>query len=114
MRKKWFFTITADERVVLMLIQDFIGKIVIRKCDGSRYRIYEITSPTIEVTAVKPNENGYCYHLRYHTINGDPFSTGDLVFENESLLSPFLSAYNAHCLSDVGRMEEYGFWLRRE
>ena len=97
-----------------MTIKDFIGKTVIRKETGERLELYEITSPVIEVINPVRDKNGVAKVLCYHTINGDPFENGSLVFEDETLLEPFKKAYLAHCLSTDGRMEEYGYWMRRD
>jgi|GEM_PF-1672560 len=96
-----------------MEIKDFIGKTVVDPKTNKKYVIYEITSPLIETSLPEPPQTGSRIVYRYHTINGDPFSSGELVFEDASLLAPFLKAYDTHCRSEEGRMEEYEYWSRR-
>lgn len=96
-----------------MELKDFIGKIVIHPQTNKRYKLYEITAPVIEVVAEKLADLGVCMIYRYPTINGDPISTGALVFEDAALTAPFKAAYDAHCLSEDGRWEEYDYWMRR-
>ncbi|MBE6728593.1 MAG: hypothetical protein E7562_08130 [Ruminococcaceae bacterium] len=97
-----------------MEIKDFIGKTVISAETQRRYQIFEITAPTIEVIEPEPNDNGVRRAYRYHTINGDPFSSGALIFEDETLLEKFIAAYDEHCRSKDGRVEEYMYWLRKD
>lgn len=96
-----------------MQLKDFIGKIVINPKNQKRYALYEISSPVIEVAEPQVNDKGVCVVYRYPTINGDPISTGALIFEDTSLLESFKAAYAAHCQSESGRLEEYGYWMRR-
>lgn len=97
-----------------MEIKDFIGKIVIRTDNNQRYKLYEVTSPTIEIIDLKPKSNGVCTVYRYHTINGNPFETGQLKFEEDNLGAQFKTAYDAYCRTKDAYWEEYGYWLRRE
>ena len=96
-----------------MSIKDFINKTVIDTETKKRYKLTRITSPEICVEAIVPSKNGMFASYRYATINGDPFSNGVLKFEDETLFEPFNIAYRTHCRSESGRMEEYGYWMRR-
>ena len=96
-----------------MSIKDFINKTVVDTETKKRYKLTRITSPEIGVEAIVTNANGTVASYRYDTINGDPFSNGVLKFEDETLLEPFNIAYRTHCRSEEGRMEEYGYWMRR-
>ena len=97
-----------------MELKQFIGKIVISRSTKDRYRLHRITSPYIEVESELPNSSGYLSYYRFDCINGDPFSRGSLVFEDQSLTEPFKKAYKAHCLSTSGYLEDYGYWMRRD
>ena len=72
-----------------MELKELIGKTVINAQTQKRYQLFEVTSPLIEIIDPTPNEHGVCKAYRYPTINGDPFSTGVLVFEDATLLEPF-------------------------
>ena len=49
---------------------------------------------------------------RYSTLEGDPFSNGDMVFEDETLLEPFKAAFEEYCQSAEGHKTEYDYWSR--
>ena len=97
-----------------MQLQDFIGKIVI--CTGTkrRFEIRKITAPCIEVTAVEKDAQGYCASYSWPTINGDPISTGDLIFEDAILTEHFKAAYTAYRHTRDAYYEEIGYWMRRD
>ena len=97
-----------------MDIKDFKDKVVIDKKTGSRYRIHEITSPSISVVAENPDENGHFKRYIYNTTNGDPISNGSLGFEDEALTDAFIKVYDAYCKSRAAYWEEYGYWMRKD
>jgi hypothetical protein len=96
-----------------MELKDFIGKIVISTSTNKRYRLHRITSPYIDVESELPNSGGYPSHYRFDCINGDPFSSGTLVFEDQSLTEPFKAAYQAYCNTEDARWENYGYYMRK-
>ena len=96
-----------------MELKDFIGKIVISTSTNKRYRLHRITSPYIDVESELPNSSGYPSHYRFDCINGDPFSSGSLVFEDQSLTEPFKAAYQAYCSTEDARWENYGYYMRK-
>ena len=98
----------------MMQLQDFIGKVVVCAETGRRYVLQRITSPSIEVTAVEKDARGYRACYCWPTINGDPISTGALVFEDASLTVPFKTAYAAYCHTRDAYYEEIGYWMRRD
>ena len=98
----------------MMELKDFIGKVVICVATKQRFVLRRITSPCIEVTATEKDARGYCASYSWPTINGDPISTGALVFEDASLTAPFRAAYTAHCHTKEAYWEEYGYWMRRD
>lgn len=97
-----------------MQISDFVGKAVIEAKSKKRYILKEITSPYITVSEEQTNENGYRSSYRWSTINGDPITTGTLVFEDTSLTEPFKKAYDTYCHSKDAYWEEYGYWMRKD
>ena len=97
-----------------MELKNFIGKVVIAPHTGKRFLINEITSPEICVVTVEPEHHGYRSYYSYPTINGDPFSKGYLVFEDASLLEPFIAAFKAYVRTEDAYWEDYGYWMRRD
>lgn len=97
-----------------MILYNYIGKVVVSTYTKTRFVITEITAPEIVARAEKPNENGYYSHYCWETINGDPISNGDLVFEDESLTEPFKRAYSAYCHTKDAYWENYGYYMRRD
>ena len=96
-----------------MELKDFIGKVVINVESKKRYVLQKITSPCIEVTAAETDGRGYRASYSWPTINGDPISTGVLVFEDASLTELFKAAYAAYCHTRDAYYEEMGYWLRK-
>lgn len=97
-----------------MELKDFIHKTVIHVQTGKRYFLCNITAPVIEVVDKEPDKEGKRFRYRLDTINGDPISNGSFVFEDPTLTEPFKTAYNAHCRSEDGYWEEYGYWMRKD
>ena len=97
-----------------MQISDFIGKVVIEAESQKRYVLKEITSPYIAAREEQVHENGRSGSYIWPTINGDPITTGTLVFEDLSLTEPFKKAYSAYCHSRDAYWEEYGYWMRKD
>lgn len=96
-----------------MELKNFIGKVVVSTATKRRYVLTQITAPYIVATLEQADARGNRASYRWDTVNGDPFSTGALVFEDLSLTLPFRKAYEAYCNSQAGRWEEYGYWLRK-
>lgn len=96
-----------------MAFEEYIGKIVVGVESKRRYVLTKVTAPTIHVRTVEANSSGYPSHYVWETINGDPFTTGKLVFEDASLNEPFKAAYAAHTRSKEGSWEDYGYWMRK-
>lgn len=96
-----------------MELKEFIGKVVIKTYNNQRCILREITSPSIGVITVEPDQHGHHTCYCWDTINGDPFKKGYLVFEDPSLAEPFRLAYDAYCRSEDAYWEEYDYWMRR-
>lgn len=97
-----------------MELKEFIGQIVISTGTNRRYIIERITAPEIGVVTQQPGTSGYPEHYVYPTINGDPISTGKLMFENPALKEPFKTAFEAYCQTENARWENYGYWLHKD
>jgi hypothetical protein len=97
-----------------MELNKFIGKVVISTASKRRYVLCRIAAPYFVVTAEQGDAQGNCASYRWDTVNGDPISTGALMFEEAALKKPFQVAYEAYCRSQEGRWEEYGYWLRKD
>ena len=98
----------------MMVLKDFIGKVVICAETKQRFFLRRITSPCIEVSTVEKDARGNCSFYCWSTINGDPISTGALIFEDTSLTEPFKTVYTAHCHTRDAYYEEIGYWMRRD
>jgi hypothetical protein len=94
--------------------KDYIGKVVISTKTKTRYILTEITSPEIRAKTIELNSSGYPSHYVWKTINGDPFSNGYLIFEDETLNEKFKKTYDEYCHSEDAYWEEYGYWMRRD
>lgn len=97
-----------------MVLKDFIGKVVIHGQTKKPYVLREIASSYIDVASETPDEHGHIVSYRYRTVNGDPISTGALVFQDPALTEPFRKAYAAYCQSRDGYWEDYGYWMRMD
>lgn len=97
-----------------MDIQTFIGKAVIIARTKIKCVLTEITSPYIQVQTKASNSSGYPSTYRFETVNGDPFTNNLLIFEDSSLLEPFMKAYKAYCHTKDAYYEEIGYWMRKD
>ena len=97
-----------------MNINDFIGVAVIDASTQRRCVIKRITSPYIQVQTKAPDSSGYPSTYRFETVNGDPFTNNLLIFEDSSLLEPFMKAYKAYCHTKDAYYEEIGYWMRKD
>ena len=97
-----------------MELKDFINKPVISTHSGRRFVIHRVTAPKIEVMTAAPDRDGHYTFYSYPTINGDPISTGALVFEDKTLTAPFLASFDAHSRSEDGYWEEFDYWMRKD
>ena len=97
-----------------MELKDFIGKVVVNTSTKTRYVLERIPAPCIEGSTVATDPKGRHTFCCWPTINGDPVSTGVLVFEDPSLTEPFKAAYEAYCHTRDAYWEEYGYWMRRD
>lgn len=92
----------------------FIGKVLIGAESKKRYVLRRITAPYIEVTTVEKDAQGNCASYRWLTINGDPVSSGLLIFEDASLTEQFKEVYEAYSHTKDAYWENYGYWMRKD
>lgn len=97
-----------------MEFKEFIGKPVISTASKRRFLIYEITSPKICVVTDKPNSSGHYEFYSWPTINGDPFTNGRLIFEDQTLTEKFTAAFDAYSRTEDAYWEEYDYWMRKD
>ena len=97
-----------------MELREFVGKLVFSARTGEKFVITDITAPEIRVATVALGTYGYPRHYVYETMNGDPFSNGSLVFEDEHLLNPFKAAYAAYCRTEDAYWDNFGYYMRRD
>ncbi len=97
-----------------MELKEFINKVVVNTTTNRRFLLQEITEPEIKVMTVEPDERGIYTWYAYRTINGDPFATGRLVFEDPALAEPFREAYDAYCKTEDAYWESFDYWMRRD
>lgn len=96
-----------------MELKDFIGKVVVGVPSNKRYILSKITAAWIVAREEKGDAQGHCASYRWDTVNGDPISTGALVFEDAALTEPFKAAYDAHSHTEEAYWENYEYWMRR-
>ena len=98
----------------MMELKDFVGKVVVSTESKKRYVLRRITSPCIEVSTVEKDAQGRCASYCWSTINGDPITTGALLFEDASLKEPFKEAFEAYSHTRDAYYVTVGYWMRRD
>jgi hypothetical protein len=98
----------------MMELKNFIGKVVICAETKQRFFLRRITSPCIEVSTVEKDARGNCASYCWPTINGDPITSGALLFEDASLTELFKEAFEAYSHTQDAYWENYGYWMRRD
>ena len=91
--------------------QDYIGKDFISSNTKKRYILTEIHAAYICVDSEKLNQYGTPSSYMFKTNNGDPFTSGDLYFEDAALTERFKKEYKEYCLSEIGRSEAWMDWM---
>ena len=94
-----------------MDINDFVGKVVVATESKRRFVLTSITAVEITTRAEKLNERGVYDTYSWSTVNSDPVSRGQLVFEDASLTEAFIKAFEAYCNSAKGRWERYEYFF---
>ncbi len=101
-------------RSEIVELHAFVGQVVISSATHRRFLFNKITAPEICVVTEVPGTSGYPEHYVFSTINGDPISTGVLVFENRALTEPFKEAFEAYGHTQDAYWENYGYWMRKD
>ena len=90
-----------------MNINEFVGKVVVATESKRRFVLTSITAVEITARAENLNERGVYDTYSWSTVNSNPVSQGQLVFEDASLKEAFLKAFEVYCNSAKGRWERY-------
>ena len=88
-------------------MNEFVGKVVVSTESKKRFVLTSITAVEITARAENLNDRGVYDTYSWSTLNSDPISGGQLVFEDASLKEAFLKAFEAYCNSAEGRWERY-------
>ncbi len=92
--------------------RDYIGKTVISAKTKCRFILTKIHAAYISVGSEELNKYGTRSAYTFNTDNTDPFTSGDLYFENAALTDSFCKDYQAYCRSDEGRSEAWLYWMQ--
>ena len=91
--------------------RDYIGKVVISKKSKARFILREIHAAYICLGDEKLNQHATRSGYMFKTENGDPFTSGDLYFEDGTLTERFKKEYKDYCGSEVGCSEAVMYWM---
>ena len=89
----------------------FVGKVVVSTETKRRFVLTTITAVEMTARAENLNERGVYDTYSWNTVNGDPVSRGQLVFEDTSLTEAFIKAFETYCNSAEGRWERYEYFF---
>ena len=88
-------------------MNEFVGKVVVATELKRRVVLTSITAVEMTARAENLNERGVYDTYSWSTVNSDPVSRGQLVFEDASLKETFIKAFETYCNSAKGRWERY-------
>ena len=91
--------------------QDYIGKVVISSNTKKRYILTKIHATYISVDSEKLNQYGTRSSYMFKNDNEDPFTSGDLYFEDLTRNERFKKEYKEYCFSKEGGSEAYMYWM---
>ena len=91
--------------------RDYVGKVVISAKTKNRFVLTEIHAEYICVETEKLNAYGTRDSYMFKNDNEDPFTSGDLYFEDVTLNEKFKKEYKEYRFSDGGRSEAYMYWM---
>ena len=91
--------------------RDYIGKVVLSASTQQRFILTEIHATYISVGSEELNRYGTRSYYMFKTENGDPFTSGDLCFEDATLTERFQTEYKDYCRSEEGRSEAWMHWM---
>ena len=90
----------------------FIGKVVISTKTKTRFVLTKIHAAYICVGSEELNQYGTRSGYMFKTDRDDPFTSGDLYFEDAALTERFKKEYKEYCLSEEGRSEAWLYWMQ--
>ena len=95
----------------MMNKKDYVGKVVISAETKNRFVLTEIHAAYICVGTEKLNVYGTrdCYMFKID--NEDPFTSGALYFEEETLNEKFKKEYKEYRFSKAGSAEAWMYWM---
>ncbi len=99
-----------------MVLQDFIGKVVMKAHNHERFVISELDGAGISIRSEKPGSHGCFSYYFYETGTAsynEAVSNGYLLFEDSTLTEPFKRIYNKYCCSEDGRWDRYIYWMNK-
>ena len=88
-------------------MKEFVGKVVVSTESKKRFVLTGITAVEMTARAENLNDRGFYDTYSWSTLNSDPISRGQLVFEDASSKEAFIKAFEAYCNSAEGRWERY-------
>ena len=88
-------------------MKEFVGKVVVSTESKKRFILTGITAVEMTARAENLNDRGFYDTYSWSTLNSDPISRGQLVFEDASLKEAFIKAFEAYSKSAEGRWERY-------
>ena len=92
-------------------MKEFVGKVVVSTESKKRFVLTSVTAVEMTARAENLNDRGFYDTYSWSTVNSDPVSRGQLVFENASLTEAFIKAFEAYCNSAKGRWERYEYFF---
>ena len=92
--------------------RDFIGKVVISAKTKNRFVLTKIHAAYIDIGSEELNRYGTRSTYMFKVDNEDPFTSGDLYFEDAALTERFKKEYGEYCRSEEGRSEAWMYWMQ--
>ena len=90
----------------------FIGKTVISTKTKNRFVLTKIHAAYICVGSEELNQYGTRSGYMFKTDGEDPFTSGELHFEDTALTELFKKEYRDYCRSEEGRSEAWLYWMQ--
>ena len=90
-----------------MNMNEFVGKVVVSAETKKRFVLTSITAVEMKARAENLKDRGFYDTYSWSTLNSDPISLGELIFEDASLKESFIKAFEAYCNSAEGWWERY-------
>ena len=90
---------------------DYIGKTVISAKTKNRFVLMNIHAAYIVIAAEELNPYGTRSTYTLKTDRIDPFTSGELYFEDAALTERFKKEYQEYCQSEGGSSEAWMHWM---